>query len=58
MTNAVIELEHEEVQDLKFVNEIEGFLHSVIDEVIVEADAGRFDLTKEILHVRGIKPID
>ena len=54
----VIELEHEEVQDLKFVNEIEGFLHSVIDEVIVEADAGRFDLTKEILHVRGIKPID
>lgn len=54
----VVELEHEEVQDMRVVDEIEAFLHSVVDEVIVEADTGKFNLTKEILHVRGIKPID
>jgi hypothetical protein len=54
----VVELEHEEVPDARYVDDIGNFLHSIIDETIVEADDRKFDLTKEIIHVSGFRPLD
>jgi hypothetical protein len=39
----------------KPVMDLERLLHEVIDEAILEAADGKFNLTKEILHVSGFR---
>ena len=54
----VVDVDPVDVPNMRFVDEVEGALYDIVDKIIVEAAHGKFDLTKEILHVRGIKPID
>jgi hypothetical protein len=51
----VVEVEQQTVENQKVVDDIEGFLHGVINEIMIEANAGTFPLTKEILHVAGFR---
>ncbi|OHS99859.1 hypothetical protein TRFO_08149 [Tritrichomonas foetus] len=51
----VIDLPQAEVQNLKHIDDIHEVLRGIIDEVIMEADEGKFSLDKEIIHVSGFK---
>jgi hypothetical protein len=53
----VVELERQEVPDGKHIDNMASLLHDVIDETIVEAADGKFNLTKEIIHVSGFRSL-
>jgi hypothetical protein len=54
----VVKLEHQEVPRARMVDEIEEFLHGIVNEIIIDANAGRFPLTQDIVHVSGFKPME
>jgi hypothetical protein len=54
----VIEVEHQEVPNARKVDQIQEFLHSVIDDIIIEANAGTFPLMKDIIHVSGFRAME
>jgi hypothetical protein len=57
-TDPVVELERQEVPSGKLVDQIEEFLHGIINEVILEAGDLRFPLTKNIIHVSGFRGLE
>jgi hypothetical protein len=54
----VVEIEHQEVPDVSRIDRIRDFLHSVINDVMIEAEAGTFPLTKDIIHVSGFRELE